>query len=43
MYPCTEGDAEMMQLEEGAAEDHPAAANRKKLTSETDAASRLEL
>lgn len=35
--PCAEGDAEMMQPEEGV-EDHPAAAHREKLTSETDAA-----
>lgn len=37
---CTEGDAEMMQPEEGA-EDHPAAASREGLTSETDAASEV--
>lgn len=37
MSLCAEDDAEVMQPEEGA-EDHPAAANRKELTSETDAA-----
>lgn len=35
-------DVEVMQPEEGA-EDHPAAANRKELTSETDAAQLLWL
>lgn len=37
MPPVLRGDAEMMQPEEGT-EDHPAAASRKGLTSETDAA-----